>query len=196
MTIPDPEVSRRHASISAAQGVLEIRDLGSENGTHVNGKRIEEPTALSSGDTITIGRTKFIVFGAPPSQDTAKLLSPAESLVLHFKDGSLAGRRVPVLTESVLGRERADIVIEDPGVSRRHASVRPLADGLEIRDLQSANGTWVNGDRVDGARALVPGDVIKIGNATIEVATAAPASQPTMRAPAWQAPEDAPGSAS
>lgn len=49
-------ISRRHAEIRRdARGALEIRDLGSTNGTYVNGQRIESPTALLSGDVIHVG---------------------------------------------------------------------------------------------------------------------------------------------
>lgn len=54
----DTTVSRRHASISASNGVYSIRDEGSSNGTFVNGARISEQT-LSPGDEVQIGGTKF-----------------------------------------------------------------------------------------------------------------------------------------
>jgi len=54
----DTTASRKHASISAANGVYSIRDEGSSNGTFVNGARITEQT-LSPGDEVQIGATKF-----------------------------------------------------------------------------------------------------------------------------------------
>lgn len=68
---------------------------------------------------------------------------------------------------TVLGRdERADIIISDPGVSRRHTEIRVTNDGphkiASARDLGSTNGTYVNGDRIDAAR-LRNGDRITIG---------------------------------
>jgi len=51
---------------------------------------------------------------------------------LRFTAGPLAGRRVEVTSALVLGRQAADLVIEDPQVSRRHASVRPAGDTLEV----------------------------------------------------------------
>ena len=102
---------------------------------------------------------------------------------LRFTDGPLAGRRVEVTSALVLGRQATDLVIEDPQVSRRHASVRPAGDALEVEDLGSLNGTWVNGARVDGATRLVPGDRVRVGDSTFEVeGTAAPAA-PTEASP-------------
>lgn len=62
----DPELSRQHARISrTGDGALEITDLGSTNGTHVNGVRILNPYRLSPGDTIRVGQTTLNVHGEP-----------------------------------------------------------------------------------------------------------------------------------
>ena len=66
---------------------------------------------------------------------------------------------LPLEREIVIGRrEDADLRIPDEAVSRRHASVRVDGTGAVLRDLESANGTWIEGRRVreeklaDGAR--------------------------------------------
>jgi len=56
-----------------------------------------------------------------------------------------------------------DVVLDDPGVSRRHAALRPAAGGWVIEDLGSTNGVLVNGRRVGEPRALAPGDRIELG---------------------------------
>jgi uncharacterized membrane protein YdfJ with MMPL/SSD domain len=66
----DPELSREHARISVASGTSIIEDLGSTNGTFVNGKRIEAPTELRSGDRIKVGTTT-LRFEQPDVQPTA-----------------------------------------------------------------------------------------------------------------------------
>lgn len=67
---------------------------------------------------------------------------------LVVQDGSLAGHRLEVASEVLIGRENTALLLDDPEVSRRHAVIRPRGDGLEIEDLGSLNGTWVNGHRV------------------------------------------------
>jgi ABC-type multidrug transport system ATPase subunit len=62
-----------------------------------------------------------------------------------------------------IGRVGADILLDQPLVSRHHADLVWQDDHHELRDLGSANGTWVNGVRVHGARRLAPGDVVQIG---------------------------------
>ena len=64
---------------------------------------------------------------------------------------------------------RADacrLVIEHGTVSRRHAVIEHTAEGLEVRDLGSLNGTWVNGWRVERA-TLRPGDALRIGEVRV-----------------------------
>lgn len=58
--VPVPSVSRRHCKISAEDGTLVIRDLGSSNGTFVNRKQIEE-SELNAGDLISVGPVVFVV---------------------------------------------------------------------------------------------------------------------------------------
>lgn len=62
----DDEISRSHARVTLdSRGVCAIEDLGSTNGTFVNGLRISEPHALFEGDTIELGGTTFIVRDVP-----------------------------------------------------------------------------------------------------------------------------------
>ena len=72
-------------------------------------------------------------------------------------------------SELTLGRENADVVLEDAEISRRHASVRSAAGTLEITDAGSANGTFVNGSRVVGSQQLNAGDVIRLGKTMLTV---------------------------
>lgn len=60
----DQELSRRHARITRANGVLTIEDLGSTNGTYVNGERISGPRQLCHGDSIVVGGTTIGVLAA------------------------------------------------------------------------------------------------------------------------------------
>jgi pSer/pThr/pTyr-binding forkhead associated (FHA) protein len=102
---------------------------------------------------------------------------------LRFVAGPLAGREVEVTSALVLGRQASDLVIDDPQVSRRHASVRPAGDGLEVEDHGSRNGTWVNGARVSGATRLAPGDRVQLGETTFEVEGPAARATPTEASP-------------
>ena len=67
---------------------------------------------------------------------------------------------------ATLGRSReADIVFDDPNVSRKHAEVRPSGGSWIVRDLGSTNGVKVNGRRITAPQSLRRGDVIELGTA-------------------------------
>jgi hypothetical protein len=79
------------------------------------------------------------------------------------------GRRVLVPPAGgVIGRSRdCEIVLEDTGVSRHHAAVRPSAGGWTIEDLGSTNGVQLNGREVRGEQALQTGDRLQLGSTEI-----------------------------
>jgi predicted component of type VI protein secretion system len=94
---------------------------------------------------------------------------------LIFTAGPRAGERIDVTTEIIIGRENCDLTILDAEMSRRHARVRPTGDTLEIEDLASTNGTWVDGSRIDGTAALADGAQVKVGETTLSVEVPQPA---------------------
>jgi RND superfamily putative drug exporter len=155
--LADLQVSRRHAELRRRHGGLEIEDLGSANGTWVNGERIEEPVRIEPGNVIRVGGTA-LELERPPSPPGLSLL---------FREGPLEGSRVTVAGELVLGREGADVEIDDLEISRRHTMLRATAGGLEVEDLKSRNGTWVNTERIHGPRTLQAGDVVRLGRTTL-----------------------------
>lgn len=66
---------------------------------------------------------------------------------------------------ATIGRsEDSDIFLVDPSVSRNHATVKVEPDFVEVADLDSTNGTFVNGERIVGTRRLSVGDVLTFGN--------------------------------
>jgi len=58
-------------------------------------------------------------------------------------------------------------VLEDTGVSRRHAELRPGADGWVVSDLGSTNGVRVNGQDIHEPQLLRPGDRIELGSTEV-----------------------------
>jgi pSer/pThr/pTyr-binding forkhead associated (FHA) protein len=64
LSLRDGKASRRHARLMARDGVLVLTDLGSTNGTRVNGHRISE-VVLGAGDRIQIGETSLVIEPAP-----------------------------------------------------------------------------------------------------------------------------------
>ncbi|HUW18458.1 MAG TPA: FHA domain-containing protein [Sedimentisphaerales bacterium] len=58
--IPLKPVSRRHCQLNCDEGALKIRDLGSRNGTYLNGKRIDNEQVVRAGDSIKVGPLTFV----------------------------------------------------------------------------------------------------------------------------------------
>src|SRR5689334_10185378 len=93
--------------------------------------------------------------------------------------GPAAGRSLEVDRELTIGREDADLTLDDEGVSRRHAVLGPAPDGITIRDLGSRNGTFVNGARVADTATLHSTGTLQVGDTQITVEpAAAPAVAP------------------
>jgi hypothetical protein len=92
-----------------------------------------------------------------------------------IKEGPNAGREHDVEGPTVVGRDpaSAQLVIDDPEASRRHASLAPGGAGLTVEDLGSTNGTFVNGERIEGSRDAAAGDEIRIGTTVLEVQSTA-----------------------
>jgi hypothetical protein len=82
---------------------------------------------------------------------------------------AVGGRRLLVPSGGgTIGRSRdCDVVLDDAGISRRHAEIRPGPDGWTVADLGSTNGVRVNGAEVRGAHALAPGDRVELGSTEI-----------------------------
>jgi FHA domain len=83
--------------------------------------------------------------------------------------GPEAGRRVELGQEVAIGRQDADLVVEDPEVSRRHAVLRRSGGSVIVEDLDSTNGTFVNGERIRSPIKVGPGDQVRVGRTTLEI---------------------------
>jgi pSer/pThr/pTyr-binding forkhead associated (FHA) protein len=97
-----------------------------------------------------------------------------QAVRLRVTEGPDAGREFGLEGSAVIGRSarRADLVLHDPEVSRRHASLHLHDDGLRVEDLHSTNGTFLNDERVTGHRQVEPGDRLKIGMTVLELEVA------------------------
>jgi pSer/pThr/pTyr-binding forkhead associated (FHA) protein len=119
---------------------------------------------------------------------------------LVVRDGPDAGREWRVSEQLVIGRAgSADVVLSDPTISRRHAAVSTQGETAVVEDLDSSNGTYVNGKPVAEGSRVVGGDVIRLGrDTTVEVSVGptgahTPTGEPTVIEPAAEesAPSDA-----
>lgn len=146
LLIDHASIAPRHAELLNGKDSATLRDLGSANGTFVNGEKIRE-RLLQEGDLLQFGSCETHVFLYRESRTRVNVLRDVE------------------LTEPVvtIGRAASNrIHLEHPTVSSRHAEVRKVDGGFELVDLGSTNGTFVNGQRIRQQR-LQPRDRISLG---------------------------------
>ena len=96
---------------------------------------------------------------------------------LRVVSGPLAGQTIDVETEIVIGREDTDLTIDDVELSRRHAVVRRHASRLQVEDLGSTNGTYVDGTRIEEPTILGGGAEIQLGTTKLVVEGVLPAGR-------------------
>ncbi len=98
------------------------------------------------------------------------------------REGAEAGRVIEVDRELSVGRiEGNDVVVVDPRVSSRHATLKPADGGIELTDTGSTNGTFVDGTRLSGSVLLRGGEEVRIGST---VMVAEPDAAPVATDPA------------
>jgi len=186
IVLDDESISRIHARLDCTATGVELSDLGSRNGTFVNGERFRSGP-LMPGDEVVIGATtwRFEADGSPPpptgilptlnvseDMETAVKEAPLATIVADLSQPALLifdggdTRRIPLDGDAVLiGRDedgQVEVVLDDPAVSRHHARLEHVKDGFLLVDLESRNGTYVADQRVE-RRMLRDGDTIVVG---------------------------------
>ena len=97
------------------------------------------------------------------------------TVVMHFDDALAPPELAGAWVEKTLtiGRSETDglgpkhLTLMDPRVSTEHAELVRDGDEVLVRDLGSSNGTWVNGERVEGEQRLESGDLIEVGRTVL-----------------------------
>lgn len=166
-----PEASRRHCKFIEEKGVWFVEDLGSSNGTLVNGRRVSR-FELADGDVIQIGLAEMRFL------DVQEEAGPADSADWGEDDLSLEDEVFLVLGgtaragdllklpqgKTTVGRNAKHALrFQDASVSGDHAEVIREGNRVTVVDLDSKNGTFLNGRRVDRSE-LHSGDEVRFGN--------------------------------
>jgi pSer/pThr/pTyr-binding forkhead associated (FHA) protein len=188
LVVPLHGISRQHAELQLEKGKLCVRDLGSRNGTYLNDTKIVEEFARP-GDCIRFDEIRFWVHG-PEDGDEAEATTLTTALAdadiktdpggatqaITITPGLLVGQGGPVdkqefpLTSLVvtIGRdEDNDLVLDYPSVSGRHAELSYVGGRWLVRDLDSSNGTFVDGERVNKTNLKV-GQVLSVADICLE----------------------------
>jgi pSer/pThr/pTyr-binding forkhead associated (FHA) protein len=169
----DPAIAARHAVIERKGTDFTVKDLTRDPGTFINGQRIES-APLHPGDVIGIGsyQVRFHVRNAAP-----RLFFNQTPVVAHQDDAASGpclvdadGRRLQLRQgmATKIGRSLDnDLVLPDQSISRHHASIAMVDGAFRLNDLNSQNGSFVDGKRVSEA-TLRDGDAIRLGDAQFQ----------------------------
>lgn len=182
IVLPDARVSRGHARLDCGPDGCTLVDLGSGNGTRVNGERVAT-ARLVPGDTVSLGdsQLRFESSGASFEPEMTMINTPSEleatlaqmTLSVSLNDTSQPRLVVktpdktwelPLTQEALtIGRQAGnDLVLDFDRVSRNHARLERRGNRFMLRDLGSTNGVWVNGARME-SHTLQNGDGFQVG---------------------------------
>jgi pSer/pThr/pTyr-binding forkhead associated (FHA) protein len=184
--LPSSTVSGYHAQILKEGENYYLVDRGSINGSYLNGQRLvpSEKKLLSDSDIIKIQDFELYFSSGINviNIDSGATVQVARQMVMEvlgswqstttdkpriiLMGGNDAGRQFELSEGTILVSGRTagvDIVIDHPSVSRRHAEISLAWSGAFIKDLNSANGTFVNDQRISGSQRLRDRDEIRLG---------------------------------
>ena len=173
--INNSRISRTHLRISFNGKKWQLTDLGSSNGTFINGKRSEQ-IMISDATSVDLGGLENLRLTFTPLQSGSKksikptmriLDKDATRLSSNIDEENLGlqgPRRIRLQQRIRIGRDEGnDWFVEDLNVSRSHAEIVQSNNGsYELIDLKSMNGTFLNGNRIRREK-LIYGDVVSIG---------------------------------
>lgn len=151
IVISVPEISRSHARFRKVTEGFVLEDLGSTNGTFVNGKRLTAPQLLYSGDIIMFGEAVTVVYEGVEIDRDATVMTPSS------QDATLVGQETPVAPPSKAatmvahepfafpasqGSQEPDIQPATPSFSR-HVPAGPVDFGEEMPVEEPKSRTWL-----------------------------------------------------
>jgi pSer/pThr/pTyr-binding forkhead associated (FHA) protein/thioredoxin reductase/formate hydrogenlyase subunit 6/NADH:ubiquinone oxidoreductase subunit I len=186
----DPDVSAYHAAILCLPEGFVLQDNRSTNGTFVDEHRIERHV-LTDGASIRIGKNQLRFLIEEPAAPAADLvhqsLSPEEGVGAHlvFISGPHQGATMPLGFAQVVFGRRDDCTfsVNDLQASGAHCAITRVDNQYKVTDLQSTNGTFVNGARVVHTTALKPGDLVEFGKTVAEFRMAGGGAAASENAP-------------
>ncbi|MBC8099682.1 MAG: FHA domain-containing protein [Armatimonadetes bacterium] len=181
IVIIDNEVSREHCRFTRTDTGYDLVDLESSNGTFVNGQRINlhETVLLPAdciveiGDSITLEYKSHDIDLEMSTQKVA--LSPEleantlPAFLVVIAHSQPLPAVYPLDGDTIdVGRGTTNnVIIVEPEISRNHLRLSLSKRGYLIQDLDSTNGTSVNGVMLKGSQLLHDGDVIRIGTTIV-----------------------------
>lgn len=169
IVLPLPSVSRFHAVIAKKRRDWVVTDTFSKNGVLVNGKKIEGKAVIEDGDLISIGTVplRFQCAEAISSTTKKQIRKTAGGGVAYAVLVDVKSRKPVYLKRNdvLIGRgEQCDIRILSDAISSEHARIYKTTRGWALCDLDSHNGTKLNGRYLTQTQLIFDEDAITFGD--------------------------------
>jgi pSer/pThr/pTyr-binding forkhead associated (FHA) protein len=165
-------ISSRHLKLILKGDTVEVIDLGSTNGTYIDGEKLEpnKTYILTKGQVLVIG-SEEVSYQIKGSDNKSSSKIKKQEVILS----SLNQVYNDITKEGVLGRsDECDIVIKNENISRKHLMIRkeirttlhPSSPDISITDLGSANGTYIDGKKLPVNESVIieKGQTLVIGS--------------------------------
>ena len=164
VVIDQPAIEDFHAEIRLKDDELYLLNLNPEFLVGINGKRVNKAVKIQENDIIQLGQIKLKVVS--PSADHKP--KPEKELIQENNEWGLqataswaAQSFYPIEDTVIIGRdEQCGITVPVSHLSRQHAQLTVAGSYLLVKDLDSTNGTFLNGERITHGRAK-PGDKLR-----------------------------------
>jgi pSer/pThr/pTyr-binding forkhead associated (FHA) protein len=164
-------IKPRHAEIQIKGNQLVLVNLANDASTTVNGKACDKQSNLATGDQIMISGIAVLLVDPKDERKAAPAaVAPTSSgWAIRANHGALGNKVYSINGDTVLGRAaECDLSFSVAHMSRKHASLSILNGQLMVKDLDSANGTFVNGAPVQEAK-LQKGDELRLDTLSFTV---------------------------
>ena len=176
--LAEPGVADRHCELLTKAGQTRLRPLTDAAATVLNGRQIAGEVVIKPGDLVLFGRIGCRIVAseqraqAAPAQasvDAAdddagqtRVRMAMPKYLLRGVSGPTFGKIYAMVGAMNVGRNSdCDICIPIDEISRNHAKLQSASDGVVVEDLASANGTFVNDQRVHAGTLIKPGDEVR-----------------------------------
>ena len=162
--ISNNRVSRNHCQvIFSKENGLKVVDLNSSNGTYLNGIKLKagDTYSLNLKDQVQLAGVSGIIISVGSENTLSKGLEDQKNILELFNNKDMI----------IVGRDSScDLRINDTRISRRHASIKKISnDKFLLKDLDSLNGIYVNGSKVNGSRTISKKDNIFLGKYLLKI---------------------------
>ncbi|QKX18113.1 FHA domain-containing protein [Microbulbifer sp. YPW1] len=169
LTLSDASIAKLHAEILVDGEELELRNLAGNGQVAVNGKPVEGSCRLARNDRVQLGERSLAVVDPKVTRLKAAGAAANVSWALRANHPAIVGRVFPVRETSIVGRsDECDLTFAMSHLSRRHARLEVREGLLFVVDLGSANGTYLNNQRVTECRVR-RGDELRFDSLSFSV---------------------------